>query len=35
MYDIDNTKDIQDFFTKGYFDLGEEFGFIPTGFGHL
>ncbi|MDQ0887825.1 hypothetical protein QFZ81_002913 [Paenibacillus sp. V4I9] len=30
-YDIDNTNDIQDFFTKGYFDLGEEFGFIPTG----
>jgi hypothetical protein len=30
-YEIDNTNDIQDFFTKGYFDLGEEFGFIPTG----
>jgi hypothetical protein len=30
-YDIDNINDIQDFFTKGYFDLNEEFGFIPTG----
>lgn len=31
MYDIPNTKDIKDFFIKGYFDLGEEFNFIPTG----
>ncbi|MNI35783.1 hypothetical protein D3C73_898180 [compost metagenome] len=30
-YVIENTNDIQDFFTKGYFDLGKEFSFIPTG----
>jgi hypothetical protein len=31
VYDIPNTKDIKEFLKKGYFDLGEEFSLIPTG----